>query len=118
MNGYGFLGGHKITPLPREPLPHVSTLRARLQSERTRNGVVPPLPSESEAIAHYMKRPSRHRVTVPDPRNDQCRPASQTPQSSPPVVAVRAGSNLPSVGGMSDPERAGGRQSLNDEANR
>lgn len=68
MNGYGFAGGHKVTQLAHMPLAHEATIIARVQSMRTRGGVVAePLDYETSTrwLYHFSHKA---RVTVPPPR--------------------------------------------------
>lgn len=68
MNGYGFAGGRRLERLPHVPLAHEANIIARVQSLRTRNGVVAePLDFEASTrwLAHYTHKA---RVTVPPPR--------------------------------------------------
>jgi hypothetical protein len=120
MNGYGFAGGHKLASLARIPLAHEGNVIARVQSMRTRNGCVPE-PLSFEASIQYLRnveRVRKHRVTVPAPRNSQCRPAPPPHREGEScAVAAQAGSPLP-FGSSCDREHehSAGRQSFNDEA--
>lgn len=68
MIGYGLHGGHVIGRLPPMPLAHEVNVIARVQSLRTRGGVVAePLDFATSArwLAHFTHKA---RVTVPPPR--------------------------------------------------
>lgn len=69
MNAYGFLGAHKLAALPRMPLAHESTIVARVQSMRTRNGKrAEPLSfAESQAYLRRVDRVRKRGVSVPQP---------------------------------------------------